>query len=164
MTSDDAIIQLKQQEDQKEQKNSSMGKKLLPKQKARALTKAAMAQSDSESDAPISLHDESNDCESDDYLDERFAKKPRITPSAVDKLKLDQLQVQDIVVRDFVTAVYESEWFIGQVSAVTEEPDLCTTHPYTINYMEHIGTNQFRWPKKPDTLLTNKDDILTKVQ
>ena len=36
---------------------------------------------------------------------------------------------------DFVSAVYENELVIGRVPAVTEEPSLHATHPYTIKYM-----------------------------
>ena len=50
------------------------------------------------------------------------------------------------------------------MSAVTQEPSLHATLPYTINYMQRIGTNQFRWPNVADALLTNIDDILSKVQ
>ena len=94
-------------------------------------------------------------------MDEIFAKKP--CPNSTARLAAVK-SVEELDIGDFVSAVYENEWFIGQVSAVTEEPSLHATHPYTINYMQHIGTNQFRWPSVPDPLLTHKDDILSKVQ
>lgn len=164
MTSEDAMQQLRHQEDQQKQQKDKR-KKLLPKPRARAQPKAAAPSSDSESETAISLHDDSDEEDSDDDHDsdnEKRVKKPRRVDSV--RKDLEQLTVKELITGDFVTAVYQNQWFVGQVSAVTEEPRLHATHPYTVNYMQYIGTNQFRWPATPDPLLTHKDDILTEVK
>jgi len=63
-------------------------------------------------------------------------------------------------VGDFVTAIYDGDWFIAQVDI--DQDKAGDTH-VNLSYMEKIAYNQFRWPKNHDLLLTLKEDILTSV-
>ena len=66
---------------------------------------------------------------------------------------------EEYSVGTFVVAMYEEEWFIGQVERERDGLVL-------VKYMKHSGghiKNSFMWPGKSDMLKTNVDDIVCKV-
>ncbi len=64
-------------------------------------------------------------------------------------------------VGSFVVAVYDRQWYIGQVEA--EEPEEESRGFTLLNYMERRGHNQFVWGQRKDQLKTNNKDILLRV-
>ena len=58
-----------------------------------------------------------------------------------------------------VNGMSEGHWLVAQVDI---NQDLAGTMHTNINYMEHVGDNQFKWPKNFHLLLTLKEDLLTK--
>ena len=59
---------------------------------------------------------------------------------------------------------FRGNWPQHNMKKCSDQIEVLYHAAYTINYMQRIGTNQFRWPKVADALLTHKDDILSKVQ
>jgi hypothetical protein len=64
-------------------------------------------------------------------------------------------------VGNFVVAVYESLWYIGQVEG--EEPEEETAGFTLIKYMDRKGHNQFVWGVRDDIYKTKNSDILLQV-
>jgi hypothetical protein len=58
---------------------------------------------------------------------------------------------------DFVAAIYEKKWYIGQI----EEKDT-KDNDVLINFMTS-AKNNFKWPAKPDRLWLDVSDILCKI-
>jgi len=62
-----------------------------------------------------------------------------------------------------VSAIYQNNWFIAQVTCITTDPEVAPLHPYTLSYFSRKGPNQFVWPERPDELLTYYTDIICPV-
>jgi len=64
-------------------------------------------------------------------------------------------------VGEFVTAVYGDEWLVARVD--TDQSCAGPDH-VNLSYMEKVpgSSSHFKWPNKPDLLLTLKEDILTR--
>lgn len=61
----------------------------------------------------------------------------------------------------YVTAVYDSLWYIAQVEGEEEDEE---EEGFTLlRYMNRMGPNQFFWDTKPDIFKTNNVDILCSV-
>jgi len=64
---------------------------------------------------------------------------------------------------DYVAAVYEDDWHIGQVLDKEVEPEADPDQNYVyLNFMEK--RKQLRWPEKVDMLNVHRDDILCHVR
>jgi hypothetical protein len=65
-------------------------------------------------------------------------------------------------VESFVVAVYQNQWYVGQVQNKEEEPEAEEGDHYVIlSFMERIkDNNSFKWPLRPDILNMLKEDIL----
>jgi len=62
---------------------------------------------------------------------------------------------------DFVAAVYQDKWYIGQVLDKAGEAEAEGDAYVILNFMEQRRENNcFRWPEKRDVLNTLKDDVL----
>jgi len=61
---------------------------------------------------------------------------------------------------DYVSAIYENEWFIGQVMVIDEEEG--EVH---INFMQKCSktTDTFKWPSTPDRIWIEKSKILKTI-
>ena len=59
----------------------------------------------------------------------------------------------------YVAALYEGKTYIGKVTDLDPEDDLC----YKINFLEQ-KKKQFQWPRNPDEIWCRKQDVLFKVQ
>jgi hypothetical protein len=66
------------------------------------------------------------------------------------------------MVGSFVVAVYDKKWYIAQVEG--EDPEEECKGFTLLKYMERRGENQFVWGQVRDTLKTNNQDILLKVE
>jgi hypothetical protein len=66
------------------------------------------------------------------------------------------------MVGSFVVAVYDKKWYIAQVEG--EDPEEECKGFTLLKYMERRGENQFVWGQVRDTLKTNNQEILLKVE
>jgi hypothetical protein len=63
----------------------------------------------------------------------------------------------------YVAAVYQGEWFVGQVLDKTNEPKALPADDYVfINFMQRVSKDKdlFKWPDKADKLNTLREDVL----
>jgi hypothetical protein len=63
----------------------------------------------------------------------------------------------------YVAAVYQGEWFVGQVLDKTKEPKALPAEDYIyVNFMQRVSKDKdlFKWPDRADKLNTLREDIL----
>lgn len=66
-------------------------------------------------------------------------------------------------VGSYVAAVYQGDWYIGQVlDKKKEEKALLAADYLYLSFMERVvkGKDNFKWPQKPDKLNTLREDVL----
>jgi len=106
--------------------------------------------------------DDDNDDDDDDMLvvDENV----EVEPVEVEVDENVEVEVEPEVMyrpEDFVAAVYQDKWYIGQVLDKAGEAEAEGDAYVILNFMEQRRENNcFRWPEKRDVLNTLKDDVL----
>jgi hypothetical protein len=61
----------------------------------------------------------------------------------------------------FVVAIYQNDWYVGQVLSKDGQPEAEEGDQYLlVSFMERFHGNTFKWPNKKDILNVVKDDIL----
>jgi len=64
--------------------------------------------------------------------------------------------VEEYVVDELVTAMYDREWFIGQITDIDKDE-------YEVSFKKAKKKKQVQWPIPMDTLWISKSSILSKV-
>jgi hypothetical protein len=65
----------------------------------------------------------------------------------------------------FVVALYQNDWYVGQVLSKEGQPEAEEGDQYVlVSFMERFHGNTFKWPNKMDVLNVVKDDILFSCQ
>jgi hypothetical protein len=61
----------------------------------------------------------------------------------------------------FVVAIYQGDWYVGQVLKKDGEPEADLDDSYVfISFMERAQGDLLKWPQRSDMLNTHKDDVL----
>lgn len=61
----------------------------------------------------------------------------------------------------YIVAMYQGDWFVGQVMDKNGEPEAEEGEEYLlVNFMERTGGDRLKWPARLDILNTLKDDVL----
>lgn len=84
-------------------------------------------------------------------------------PDPTDTAEEDPAAVDpDYPVKSFVIAVYQDQWYLGQVLCKEAEPEAEESDRYVLlSFMErNKDKNSFKWPNRMDMLNMLKDDIL----
>jgi hypothetical protein len=129
--------------------------------------------SDSDSDMDA-LSDSHGDSESEDNersrlvsnivekLNEKEDEEEQDEPEEQNQVKnKDKKYKQDYPAKSFVVAVYQADWYVGQVLDKEGEPEAEEGDQYLlISFMERTKGDLLKWPQKPDILNMLKDDIL----
>jgi hypothetical protein len=73
--------------------------------------------------------------------------------------------VQDYPPETYVVAVYQGEWYVGQIVAKEGEPEAEEADEYVlISFMQRTSGDLLKWPKRSDLLNMLKEDILFACQ
>ena len=71
-------------------------------------------------------------------------------------------QIADWEIGDFVSVVYDSQWYPGQITFVNQEEDTVT-----VKCMEYVNvssrTNRFSWPKRIDEKPYLMEELILKL-
>jgi hypothetical protein len=63
--------------------------------------------------------------------------------------------------KSFIVAVYQGDWYVGQVMDKEGEPEAEESDCYLlVSFMEKMKGDQFKWPNRSDILNVLKDDVL----
>lgn len=77
----------------------------------------------------------------------------------------DTEDVRSFPIGQYVTAVYQGDWYVGQVvDKKGEIRAIQESNYFFVSYMERVAANVFKWPAKVDKLNTLKEDILHACQ
>jgi hypothetical protein len=95
--------------------------------------------------------DEDQDKNHDEHQDKKKHGKDQ-GPSAAD---------HQYPAESFIVAVYQGEWYLGQVMDKEGEPEAEESDSYLlVSFMERMKGDLFKWPSRSDILNVLKDDVL----
>ena len=90
-------------------------------------------------------------------LNEKEDQEEQDEPEEQEKGKDEQIYPPE----SFVVAVYQGEWYVGQVMSKEGEPEAEEDDDYLlVSFMERSKGDLLKWPQKMDILNMLKDDIL----
>lgn len=136
--------------------------KVMRKQKQ--ITQDSSSDSNTDEDLELGLND-SEDLEltDDEEPSLRPTHRPKAKPATATAKCSTAVVRSNLKTGQFVSAIYQGDWYIAQVIAVTSDAEIASLHPYSLSYMTRKGPNMFVWPDRRDELLTFHEDILTRV-
>lgn len=177
LTQEEMLEELRKAQAEKEKGKGRKKENNRPRTKKTNSAKKIVS-SDDESDTQISVRDDTDaeylfDDSDSEVIPEKNKRRYSDAVAASDgqsntepvqsKLTSCLKTPPKLKVGQFVSALYQDNWFIAQVTSVTMDPEVAPVHPYMLSYLARKGPNQFVWPEKPDELLTYCSDILCPV-